>query len=322
MQNLHTLTLTLITGLLATLPAHAQDDTQTYGTWDKSVTIYSLDGPPAPIEIANPAPVRGMDRYSETYGTYEAAAAHAASNIETSTGATQTATNVASISPDAGWLGAVWNGRANIGASLQTGNTEQDAINADAMVKAKWADIHRATLKAELNIENEDDTTTEDNKRIEGQYDYFFAPQWFLNSSLSFEQDDIDQLDLRTTAGLGLGHQPFESEELNLQYALGPTYLREEFENGNEEDSIAGRWALEYDQKIWDNALQLFHEHELLVPGDDTDGYLLDTKTGLRVPLVKGLIGTAEIEYDRDNNPEPGVKKDDTTYAAKLGYEW
>ncbi len=303
MRNLYVLSLVLASTLGIFGSAHAQE----FGGWDKSVTLYSLDGPPAPITFANPAPVRQMP---------------AMEIAPVSNASVETAETMSALNPDAGWLGAVWNGRANIGASLQTGNTEQDAINADTTIKAKWDDIHRATVKAKFNHETENDNTTENNKRLEGQYDYFFQPKWFLNSVLSFEQDDLDQLDLRTTAGLGLGHQPFESEDLNLQYVLGPTYLREEFEDGSSEDSVAGRWALEYDQKVWDGALQLFHEHEILVPGDDTEGYLLDTKTGVRVPLVKGLIATAEIEYDRDNAPKPGVKKDDTTYGAKLGYEW
>ena len=144
----------------------------------------------------------------------------------------------------------------------------------------------------------------------------------FLNSALGFEQDEIDELDLRTTAGVGLGHQPFDGDDLNLQYVLGPSYLREEFESGNTEDSIAVRWALDYDQKVWDDVLQLFHNHELLVPSDETDAYIFDSKTGLRVPLKKGLVATAEIDFERDNAPEPGIEKDDTTYALKLGYEW
>lgn len=237
-----------------------------------------------------------------------------------------TTTAKTSTTPEPGLFGAHWSGRANIGASLQTGNTEQDAINIDNTINAKWLDTtgktkHRAFINTELNLENEDDETTEDNRKLELGYDYFFKPKWFLDTFISFEQDDIDQLDLRTNLSLGIGHQHYESDALNLQYTLGASLLNEEFEN-NSEDSAAARWALDYDQKLWDEAFQIFHKHELIVPVDEADAYLLDTKTGLRMPLRKGLVTTAEIEFDRDNAPEPGVKKDDTTYAFKLGYEW
>lgn len=224
--------------------------------------------------------------------------------------------------PDAGWLGAVWSGRINAGASLQTGNTENSAITIDGALKAKWNDKHRATIKAEYNREEDDGDVTEDNRKLSAMYDYFFAEQWFMNTNVSFEQDEIDEIDLRSIAGIGIGHQPFESEELNLQYVLGPSYLHTEYEDGDSEDSLAARWALDYDQYYWDKTLQGFHEHELLVPTDDTDGFLFDSKTGLRLPIRNGIVGTAEVDFEWDNKPEPGIKEDDTTYSLKLGYEW
>ena len=259
------------------------------------------------MQIADPAPERTIPTTTRSVSPVETAAEK---------------TDTEAVLEDTGFLGAVWTGRVNLGASLQTGNTEQDALNGDTTIKGKWGDTHRATFKADFNIENENDETTEDNQSASLQYDYFFAPKWFLNTNLGAERDKIDEIDLRTIAGLGLGHQPYESEDLNLQYVLGPSYLREEFQNGDSDDSVAGRWALDYDQRILDNALQLFHEHELLVPVDDTEDYLFDSRTGVRIPIYKGVVGTAEVEFDRDNKPEPGIEKDDTKYSAKIGYEW
>lgn len=292
---------------------------------NQSVTIYELE----PAEYTASVQSRPTAP-SSSVTTYAPAPAEAVQNVQANNIAAASTPNASAATPtapDNGWLGALWSGRANIGASLQTGNTEQDAINADASIKARWPKangdpLHRTSAKAEINLQNEDDESTEDNRRLDLAYDYFFAPKWFLNTTAGFEQDDIDQLDLRTTIGVGLGHQVFERDNLNLQYVVGPTYLREEFETGTTDNSAALRWALDYDQKIWDDVFQLFHNHELIVPGDDTNAYLLDTKTGVRIPLKKGLVATGEIDFQRDNAPEPGVEKDDTTYAFKLGYEW
>ncbi|MEM6780715.1 MAG: DUF481 domain-containing protein [Pseudomonadota bacterium] len=216
----------------------------------------------------------------------------------------------------------IWSGRVNVGLGLQTGNTETEAINADAELKARWNDAHRSTFMADVNFEEDNGETTEDNRMIGAEHDYFFIEDWFLNARLSFEQDDIDQIDLRSVAGLGLGHQVYEGDDLNLQYVLGPSYLREDFENGDTENSIAGRWAFDYDQRIFGDILQLFHDHELLVPTDDTDDFLFDSQTGIRVPLKAGLVGTAEVDFEWDNKPEDGNTEDDTEYSLKLGYEW
>ncbi|MBX2834602.1 MAG: DUF481 domain-containing protein [Micavibrio sp.] len=269
-----------------------------YGGTHPSVEIFPLDGTaPAPLYNTDPTP---------------------AYNYAPMT----TSADEANIDTEPKFLGADWEGRINAGASLQTGNTESDAINLDTTIKAKWNDIHRATLKAEYNRETEDDLKTENNKMVEGQYDYFLHEKWFLNSNLGFEQDEISELDLRTTAGAGLGYQPYESDDLNLQFILGPSYLHEEYEGGSEDDALAAHWSMDYDQKIIDDMFEIFHEHEILVPSDDADAFLFNSKSGIRIPLKKGLVATGEIDFDWDNAPETGVKEDDTTYAAKLGYEW
>jgi len=218
--------------------------------------------------------------------------------------------------------GANWKGRANFGAGLRTGNAEQNSINTDASLTAKWGDTHRATLKGALNREKDNGRLTEDNKNLNLAYDYFFHPKWFLNSAAGIESDKIDLIDLRTDIGMGIGHQMFEQDDVNLKFILGGTYLHQEYANRASESSFAYKWSTDYDQKFFDGLFQFFHDHELLVPADDTQDFLIDSATGLRVPLRKGLIATTEVQFDWDNKPEAGTVEDDTIYSLKLGYEW
>lgn len=321
-----------LTAMAFTLPhaAQAQSVSNSILNSDPSVTVYSLDGnigtaPTTAVQRPAPVSYTTPTNYNAQISTQDisAASTNAPEIIETT--ADEASDSFSLFNPNL-W-GAEWSGRANIGASLQTGNTEQNAVNADASIKAKWLDEagdtkHRASAKADFNIENEDDTTTEDNRSLDFAYDYFFDKKWFLNSTLGFEQDDIQDLDLRLTAGFGVGHQAFEGDDLNLQYILGPSILHEEFESGNEEDSLAIHWALDYDQKLWDDTFQVFHNHEILVPSDETDAYIFESKSGIRLPIKNGIVATGEIDFDWDNAPEAGIKEDDTTYAVKLGYEW
>lgn len=220
------------------------------------------------------------------------------------------------------FLGALWHGRVDAGAGLQEGNSDTENFNLDGKIGAEWNDIHRATITAELNKETDNDIDTEDNKSIDGAYDYFFAEKWFANTTLGFEQDDVAELDLRTDAGIGLGYQPFKSDPLNLQMTLGPSYLGEEFSNGNKDEALAYRWGLDYDQKIAKELFQIFHNHNLLAPSDDTNAFILETETGIRMPIRGGIVGSLQLDFDRDNDPAPGIDKDDTQYSLKLGYEW
>ena len=226
------------------------------------------------------------------------------------------------VAPQPFMTGTEWSGRVNFGASLQTGNTEKNALLADAEVKAKLNETQRVRVRADYNREKDDGTVTENNRSIDGVYDHFFRPKWFYNISVGLEQDDIADLDLRTTIGAGLGYEPYSQDDLNLQMVLGPTYLREEFDNGTRDSSIATRWALDYDQKVLDERFDIFHNHEVLVPGDDVGAFLFESRTGARVPITKGIVATGEIDFDWDNDPATGIVEDDTTYAVKLGYEW
>lgn len=215
-----------------------------------------------------------------------------------------------------------WSGRVNFGTNWQTGNTDKEAINTDATVKARWNEKHRASTKIEYHREKDEGVVTENNKFLNGEYDYFFDKKWFSNTTASFETDELENLDLRSDYGLGIGYQFFERDDLNLKFIGGGSYLHEKFDTGNTEESIAMRWVSDYDQKFFDGLIQLFHDHKILVPTEDTEDFFFDSQTGVRVPIKKGLVATTEVEFDWDNKPEQGVSEDDTQYTVKLGYEW
>lgn len=217
--------------------------------------------------------------------------------------------------------GAKWSGAINLGADLKTGNSESNGVNADAEIKAKWVK-HSLMAEAEYNREEDDGDVNVDNRLFKLKHDYFFNEKWFVESSGKYEQDDIANVDYRATLASGLGYQPYDRDDLSLKFVLGPGYQFEEFENGQSEDSLIGKWALDYTQKFYDDLFRLFHNHDLSAPSEDMDAWLFQSESGIRVPIRRGIVATGEIDFDWDNDPAPGTKEDDTTYAVKLGYEW
>lgn len=217
--------------------------------------------------------------------------------------------------------GADWSGNVNVGGNMKRGNSETESYSADAEIKARW-EKHRGIIEGEYNFEEDDGNTTVDNRSLRFGHDYFFAEKWFMGNKLSFEQDDIDQIDLRTIASIGLGYQPYERDDLNLKMVLGPGYIHEKFENGDTDEGLTTNWALDYDQKFYDDLFRIFHNHDLTVPTEDTDAYLFTSESGIRVPIKKGIIASGQVDFDWDNDPAPGTAEDDTTYSVKLGYEW
>jgi len=212
-------------------------------------------------------------------------------------------------------------GRVNFGSNIQTGNSEKSSVDTDLSLKTKIGS-HRFRAKADYNRAKDEGEVTVDKAQAELIYDYFFREKWFLNSNIGLAQNEISNLDLRITSGLGIGHQAYERDNLNLQYILGATYLREEFSDDTSERNVSMTWSADYNQKIFDDKYQIFHEHKILAPSDDINAFLFESKSGLRIPLIKGIIGTVGIDFDWDNDPPIDTKEDDTIYNMKLGYEW
>lgn len=226
-----------------------------------------------------------------------------------------------------GVFGAKWKGRANAGGAQLSGNTEEKSISADLASEARW-DHDRANIALTYNWQKTEEEVTKDNQTAEGNYDHFlidndwFDEKTYVNYNASYKSDDIADLDLRTAAGVGLGRQVYERDDLNLKFAGGPVWLHQEYQDGTVDNSLAGLWAFDYEQKLFDDLIEAFHHHRILSPADDWSAYQLDSSTGLRVPLKKGFVATAELQYDRNNAPSEDAEKDDTAYMLKLGYQW
>ncbi len=214
-----------------------------------------------------------------------------------------------------------WTGRVNLGASLDDGNNQKKVFTGDAEIKAR-NEKNRWLTGAEANLTNDEGNETENDQMLFGEYNRFLSEKWFIGARQELEKDKIALLDLRSTTGAFAGYQFFEQDDLNLRVKFGSDYIYEDFETGDTEENIAASWGLNYDQTFWDNALTFFHDHTFDLPVAETDAFIFQSKTGLRVPVAKYLVGTAQVDFDWDNAPADGVSEDDTSYSLKLGYEW
>ncbi len=215
-----------------------------------------------------------------------------------------------------------WTGNIYGGASLSDGNTNEKSAAFDAKIQRHDGD-HRYGGYAEYDFQKSNGTRTADEREIGAFYDYFFAPKWFLNGKASLEQDKVNDLDIRSTIGLGIGHQQYDRDDLKLKYILGVDYLHEEYKNTDATDTAAGRWELNYEQAFKDDAYRLFHNHEILVPFDDgPSAFILDSETGIKLPISSGITASAQVDFDWDNDPAAGLKEGDTKYGVSIGYEW
>lgn len=217
--------------------------------------------------------------------------------------------------------GQNWSGRVNFGGFVTDGNSQKKAVTFDGFAQAR-DEKNRYKAGGEIRYAEDEGVETEDEYMAYIEYDRFFSEKLFTGARASYKVDDIANLDSRIKVGPYIGYQYYESDPLNLSTRIGLDFIADEFENGDSEETAAASWGVDYDQKFFDNAIQLFYKHDFSLPLDDTEGFLYDGETGIRFPVAKVLTGSAQIDFDWDNDPAPGVQEDDTKYSLKIGYEF
>lgn len=235
---------------------------------------------------------------------------------------------VAFINPEPWRLGqgSKFSGRVNFALESQRGNTDEDEIDVDGHLL--WRRKHdRFTLAGELEHDKNDGRTTADNWELSGKYDHFVTRKWFYGGYLFAEADDFADLTLRLGAGPGVGHQFFESEELNLSTELGLIRVYEDFQTQENDKYWAAGWMINFDKYILPDLfksyhLQLYHRNNGLWNLYSTSDVIWNTWTGLRFPLILGLVASTEVKFEYDSGAAPDADEVDTTYTLKLGYQW
>ena len=62
--------------------------------------------------------------------------------------------------------------------------------------------------------------------------------------------------------------------------------------------------------------------NEILADTTNFKRTFIRSQTGLRLPLLRRLTATAQLNADYDNAPAPGKAKSDRVYLLTLGYHW
>ncbi len=218
-------------------------------------------------------------------------------------------------------LGVRWKGRINLSGNGNRGNSRTDNLRVEGEAVARQQ-RNRWTIGGVFDRGKDRDIVTRHNTRLNGKYDLFINERWYGYSLYTFEEDRFRDIERRDTIGAGIGHQLIDTERTNLSLEGGLNYVRTDFEVASDESYPAARWAVKYDQRLFDTEMQLFHNHEILSDLTDPGHTFIRSQTGLRLPLLRRLMATAQLNVDYDNSPAPGTAKTDRVYLFGIGYHW
>ena len=85
---------------------------------------------------------------------------------------------------------------------------------------------------------------------------------------------------------------------------------------------MALSWLVNFDWFIIPDHLQFYHRHNGLLSLSTAGDVVINSWTGFRLPLILGAVASIEAEVKYDGGSPATVDNYDTTYRAKLGYQW
>lgn len=212
-------------------------------------------------------------------------------------------------------------GHFDFGLNVAKGNSDSENINLSALLAPSFGK-NTIIIDGQWNRGKAEGELAASNWRIRGQYEREFWKRWFWLVFNGYEHDALQNLDLRISAGAGLGYKFFEPDPTLLKVSLAPAFVDENFEGSDDDRQYAAlRWTLDFDQDIFSPDVSIYHNHKLTAGLTESQLILL-TAQGLRFDLIADLFAKLEFQFDYNDNPAGGAKKEDYRYLVKIGYDF
>ena len=218
-------------------------------------------------------------------------------------------------------IGVDWSGRAEVGVTDTSGNTDTRDGYIEAELKAT-AKEWRWTLGGRGKYAESSGTQTAGSWLVATRYDWFFRERQYLYGRASVQRDTFAGFDLRWTIGAGYGYQVIENDRTNLELRVGLDYVWTDQIVPPDQEYLAIGWGIDFDHWFVQDKLQFFFNQEGFADPKGDDGVIIRSKTGFRAPVVDDLTANLQVNLDYNSDPGPGFKTTDRTLIVGLGYKF
>lgn len=218
-----------------------------------------------------------------------------------------------------------WKGSLTINGAITAGNTERRSIGS-AMDAVRRSEIDRLTVDASWDYsEDKQQGTWRLSQRRVGaglKYDYFLSKRLYVLATTRALGDTLADINLRYTAGAGLGYQWAESETFDFATEAGLSYFNENYRSATPSvDYLAARLAYKMRWAFSETA-RLIHGVEAFPSLEDGQDvyFVMDTK--LQMDLTRAMIAQIQWVWDYDNTPSPGLDRSDHRVLLSVGWQF
>jgi len=213
-----------------------------------------------------------------------------------------------------------WTGSLNVGASKSSGNT--DVENYSVTFEAvKEVDVNRYNFNAGWYYSATDNVRSQRRAIGAFKYDRFFAEKTYFWGNAFAETNEEALVDLRWSAGGGLGHQFRDDDVWKINAEAGISYFDETFDDDTESEYVAARvaWKGEFAAS---ETTTFQHSGELWPSLEDSEDVygLADTSVDLKV--TESMLARIQWLFTWDNTPAAGQERVDNLYLLSVGWKF
>ncbi len=159
--------------------------------------------------------------------------------------------------------------------------------------------------------------------------DWFFRERWFWSNNLTQGKEEQRGLDSYTSLASGTGYQFWESRESALSFKAGVAFFEEDYmepkviQQGFDPSDryTAGQLGVDFRYTL-PLGVGFFHNNEYTRSLDDDEKWYWKSATGLTAVLVGRISSEVKLDFNHDNQPQPGRKATDRRMSVGMSYRW
>jgi hypothetical protein len=210
-----------------------------------------------------------------------------------------------------------WGGKAALG--LSTINATKDEENFSFLLNlARTGAKDRIAFDAAYLFARADGDTTTDTWYVNGDYSFARRGRVYAVANARVQQDHIQNLDLRSILGGGLGYVASDKPGFLFRAEAGLSWVREDFSTAPTQSDLSLRFGYWLEKQLWRTA-RLKHDLTIYPKVDDFGDYYLLTQVILEQALAATLTLDARFIFDHDTTPAPNVSKSTTKFILAIG---
>lgn len=212
---------------------------------------------------------------------------------------------------------ALWQGKAELGGYLTTGNAETVGGNAAIDLRREGL-TWRHKLLVQANYQQSLGITTREN------YLLAYEPNWkvdgsrYIYGAAQFESDRFLGYTERYSLSAGAGYNAIRSPRVTLDLELGPAFRSTAFTDGNDEASLAARGKVDFAWKLLPGLTLTQGAAAYLQTFNST----VSSNTAVAARVIGPLSAQLSYVVQYESMPPPGRRNTDTTSRASLVYSF